>query len=252
MKCRICQEETVNIFSGKISGKFDISYFRCPDCRFLQTEEPFWLEEAYSLAAVSELDLGSVSRSIQNAGLSEGVILTGFNANARFIDWGGGYGLFVRLMRDLGYDYYWRDLHCQNLFAKQFVAEEGDHYQLLSSFEVFEHLIEPWSEIEQMLKFSRNIFFTTLLAPVADSELPDWWYLAREHGQHVSFYSRAALEIIAQKFGLYLSTDGVSRHLLSERPLPPRRFRMVMRDRRGLQKESLLMDDFRAVTGWNV
>jgi hypothetical protein len=43
-----------------------------------------------------------------------------FDANNRFIDYGGGYGLFVRLMRDAGFDYYWFDKFCDNVLSKGF------------------------------------------------------------------------------------------------------------------------------------
>jgi hypothetical protein len=38
--------------------------------------------------------------------------------NGTFVDIGGGYGLLTRLMRDRGFDFYWKDPHCENIFAK--------------------------------------------------------------------------------------------------------------------------------------
>jgi hypothetical protein len=32
-----------------------------------------------------------------------------FNTKGQFLDYGVGYGVFVRLMRDIGFDYYWQD-----------------------------------------------------------------------------------------------------------------------------------------------
>jgi len=49
MKCKICSNETYNIFSAKILNKNNIKYFYCDYCGFLQTEEPYWLKEAYSV-----------------------------------------------------------------------------------------------------------------------------------------------------------------------------------------------------------
>ncbi len=143
MLCNICRAEANKAFTGKILRKHDVTYFRCPQCDFIQTEAPYWLDEAYS-SAISDLDLGPVNRAVRGAWVVEGIILAGFDPNASFIDWGGGYGVFTRLMRDNGYDYYWRDPHCQNLFAKQFIADEVTRYELLTAFEVFEHLVERW------------------------------------------------------------------------------------------------------------
>ncbi len=262
MQCKVCGSTSEFAFKGKLLQKHDISYFRCPNCEFMQTEEPYWLEEAYS-SAISDLDLGPVNRAITGSRIIESAILLNFDPNAKFIDWGGGYGVFTRLMRDKGYDFYWRDAYCQNLFAKQFVADTNTKYELMTCFEVFEHLVHPMAEIEAMLKLSPNILFTTMLPPTRLQTAADWWYLTPEHGQHISIYSVPALQFIAGKFGLHLSTDGSAFHLLSQKPVSSRLFRAAVHDRRAfhvvrkvgrrrLRRKSLLMDDFRAVTGWKV
>jgi hypothetical protein len=262
MQCKICQATSDFAFTGTVLKKYDVSYFRCPACEFLQTEEPYWLAEAYA-SAINDFDLGPVNRAITGARIVESTILVAFDPNARFVDWGGGYGVFTRLMRDKGYDFYWRDAYCQNLFAKQFVADADSGYELLTCFEVFEHMVQPMADIEAMLKLSPNILFTTLLSPCGLQAATDWWYLAPEHGQHISIYSLRALQFIADRFGLHLTTDGTETHLLSQKPVPGRLFKAAVQDRRAsriirtmlrrkLRKKSLLMDDFRAVTGWKV
>ena len=193
----------------------------------------------------------------------EGVILAGFDPNARFIDWGGGYGVFTRLMRDIGYDFYWSDRYCQNLFAKQFAADPKQSYELLTAFEVFEHLVDPLSEISTMLARSRNILFTTVIPPSDPDKLANWWYLTLEHGQHVSLYSLKSLQLLAERFGLHLTSDGVDTHLLAVKPVSERLFKTIARDSkatwvlrrlkvRKLRPPSRLLPDFRAVTGWDV
>lgn len=262
MQCKICGSPTEFVFKGKILKKYDVDYFRCPNCDFMQTEEPYWLSESY-VSAISDLDLGPVNRAVTGARIVESVIVSFFNPNARFIDWGGGYGVFTRLMRDMGYDFYWRDAYCENLFAKQFVAKEESGYELMTTFEVFEHLVQPMAEIEAMLKLSPNILFSTHLPPKPLHTATDWWYLTPEHGQHVAIYSPKSLQFIAAKFGLHLASDGSSLHVLSQKPVSERLFKIIARDgraskvvrsigRRKLRTGSLLTQDFRAVTGWNV
>lgn len=261
MKCKICGEASARAFGGTVLEKHRIDYFRCPACGFVQTEQPYWLEEAYS-SAISDLDLGPVNRAVTGARMVEGLILAGFDPHASFIDWGGGYGLFTRLMRDNGYDFHWQDRYCQNLFAKQFAAAAGVRHELLTAFEVFEHLVEPMDEIADMARHARSLFFTTLTPPER-SDLAGWWYLTPEHGQHVAFYTRRALETLARRLGLHLCTDGGDKHMLSAAPFPQGEFRRIVRDgryaqvarrvrRRRLRTPSLLMSDFRAVTGWDV
>ena len=262
MQCKICGSSSDLAFQGKVLRKYDVSYYRCIGCGFLQTEEPYWLAEAYS-SAISDTDLGPVNRAVTGAQIVESLILLGFDPNARFIDWGGGYGVFTRLMRDIGYDFYWRDAYCQNLFAKQFVANDSGAYELMTSFEVFEHLAQPMSEIEAMLKLSPSILFTTQLPPARLEGVADWWYLAPENGQYIAIYSLPALNHIAKTFGLNLNSDGSAFHLLSPKTISDKMFRIIALNgraskvirsiqRRKLRKGSLLMDDFRAVTGWDV
>jgi len=47
MKCNICTKEANKIFNSVILKKYNINYYYCANCGFLQTEEPYWLNEAY-------------------------------------------------------------------------------------------------------------------------------------------------------------------------------------------------------------
>jgi hypothetical protein len=257
LACKICKSPVETLLRGRILGKYDVDYFRCRGCGFIQTEEPYWLDEAYS-SAVADIDLGPINRALVGSRIVEGMILAFFDPNAKYVDWGGGYGIFTRMMRDLGYDFYWKDLYCENLFAKPFEAEASQRYELLTAFELFEHLADPIAEIEKMLAVAPNIFFTTLLVPPAVR--PDWWYFLPETGQHIALYTRPALEEIARRFGLQLNSDGANNHLLSKRPLSPRLFRTMIRNgraaalarrvlRRKAGKTTLLEKDFEAVSG---
>jgi hypothetical protein len=104
----VSQRETSSLSWAKALNKYDVEYFRCGSCGFIQTEEPYCLDEAYS-SAICDLDLGSVSRAVLGSKLTEGVILAAFDCNAKFVDYGAGYGIFVRMMRDDGFDFYWND-----------------------------------------------------------------------------------------------------------------------------------------------
>jgi hypothetical protein len=262
MQCKICDAVTEPLFTAKILGKYDAVYYRCGACGFMQTEEPHWLEESYE-SAINEIDLGPINRAISSSKLIEGIVLSSFDKNAKFVDYGAGYGVLVRLMRDRGFDFYWQDRYCDNIFAKHFRAEFGMTFELLTAFEVFEHLADPLTEIKTMLNYSSNLLFSTLLVPKNVQAVTDWWYFSPDHGQHVSFYTASALQTIAKRFGLNLRTNYTDIHLLSREPISKRIFhffahetrwstiaRMVMRRR--MRKQSLLMDDFRAVSGYTV
>lgn len=225
--CKICQSSVVPIGRAILLQRHEVTFSSCKLCGFISTEEPYWLEEAYS-TAITGSDLGLVNRNIHLSKIAKSVILTFFNSNGLFLDYAGGYGLFVRLMRDLGLDFRWYDKYCQNLFACHFESSESDgSYELLTAFEVFEHLVDPISEVEQMLGHSRNILFTTELVPEPAPQPEEWWYYGVGHGQHISFFTYRSLEILARQFSLNLVSDGKSCHLLTEKRIPETIFRMV-------------------------
>ena len=102
---------------------------------------------------------------------------------------------------------------------------------MMTAFEVFEHFPDPIPEIEQMLRYSRNILFTEELIPTGVKAVADWWYFVPEGGQHVSFYTRKSLELIARRFGLYITSGSAAPHLLSEKPVNEGLFRLLCKGR---------------------
>lgn len=200
MDCKICHAPSKFIFSAKILNKHDIRYFHCPQCGFLETEEPFWLEEAY-LSSINMSDTGYLQRNIKLSKVTTVILTLFFNRKRKFLDYAGGYGVFVRLMRDIGFDFYWQDKYTQNLFARGF-KWENEKVEAVTSFESFEHFDNPMQEIEKMLSISRNIIFTTELLPQPIPGPNDWWYYGLDHGQHISFYSEKTLKYIGKFFDL--------------------------------------------------
>lgn len=242
--------------SAELLGKYSIQYFRCKTCGYICTEAPYWLEEAYA-DAMNDSDVGLVSRNLTMAQVTRAVILAFFNRKARFVDYGAGYGLLVRLMRDKGLDFSWSDRYAANLFAKVAVADTTGQtcYELLTAFEVFEHLVDPTAELTEMLRLSTNILFTTMLLPPSHPKPGAWWYYGLDHGQHVSLYTRRALERIADRFGLNVYSDGRFTHLLTRRRIPPRAFAMIANRRVAamvdflVRGRSLVASDYQRVTG---
>ena len=256
VRCKICSAEATSFSRAKILKRYEIDYFRCPSCGFIQTEEPYWLAEAYE-DAIAPADVGLVQRNLRRVPILRAIICAIFRADGKFLDYGGGYGLLVRLMRDAGFDFYRSDRHCANLLAPGFEAQtgEGRGYELLTAMELLEHLEDPIREIETMLSYSRSMFFTTLLLPEPAPRPGEWWYYALDQGQHISLYTRNSLQVIAERFGLVLTTDGVSRHLLTERPVPQWLFNAVSKYKIALllapffRRKSLVPTDFQKMTG---
>jgi hypothetical protein len=46
INCKICKSEVKYLFSKEILSKYNIKYYQCSTCLFIQTEKPYWQEEA--------------------------------------------------------------------------------------------------------------------------------------------------------------------------------------------------------------
>lgn len=224
MKCKVCGNDCQHKFSHTILGKYPCAYFYCDVCGFLQTEAPYWLNEAYSDAIVVA-DTGLVQRNISIATKLAALLYFEVEAEGLYLDVAGGYGMLTRLMRDYGFDFYWSDKYCQNLLARGFEADKANApFNALTAFEVLEHVHDPLAFItETMGRFgSRKLIFSTELyqgAPPAE----DWWYYTFNTGQHISFYQPQTLQLIAERLGLkFYSAHGI--HMFTDRPISKARF----------------------------
>ncbi|RPD40487.1 class I SAM-dependent methyltransferase [Chitinophaga barathri] len=230
--CKICNTSSNLHLEGKVLSKYVVKYFKCASCGFIQTEQPYWLQEAYK-NAITSLDIGLLTRNNHLLPIIQAIVLKFYDPTKQFIDYGGGYGVLVRLMRDAGFDYYRQDIYCENLFAKHFditdLSPDNLRFELLTAFEVFEHLENPVAEMEKMLKYSDNILFSTELQPNQDVNFNNWWYFTPETGQHISLFTLASLEALAGRFGLHLYSNGKNIHLLTKKRLSSFTFSCIVK-----------------------
>jgi len=228
VKCRICNNESIEHFSLVIMNKYTIRYFLCETCFFLQTEDPYWLKEVYTDSAGTN-DTGIVARSIYYSKLVTVLISLELDKKGSFLDFGGGCGLFTRLMRDVGFDYYWSDPYAENLLAKGFEYDpKNGAVELVTSFESFEHFADPIKEITQMFSYSSSIFFSTETLSLPPPPSGQWYYYAPHHGQHISFYSLRTFRYIAEQFNAHYYTNGSGLHLLTRKRISSARFELIV------------------------
>lgn len=220
MRCNICESETILKFQTIVLKKYNVQYFQCTKCNFIQTEQPYWLDEAYD-NAITDTDIGLISRNIEYSEVVAKITYNHFNPKAKFLDYGGGYGMFVRLMRDKGFDFFRQDKYCKNLFSQYFDINDlpinERKFELITAFEVFEHIENTQELLNELFYFSDTILFSTLLQPENFNEPSDWWYVAARQGQHISLFSLNSLQILAEKYKCNLYTDKHSLHILTHK-----------------------------------
>jgi len=212
--CRCCAHTPVSyLFEANILGH-NISYYECELCGYVQTEAPFWLEQAYH-SPINTSDTGILSRNLTNVTLVLATLSLMGQRKSQVVDYAGGHGFLVRLLRDIGIDALWLDPYSKNLVARGFEYEGNGEPVLATAFEAFEHFVSPSEEMEKLLSIAPNILLTTNVMARPAPKPNDWWYYGLDHGQHIGFYRVQTLKLLANKFDLQLLTDGISTHLFS-------------------------------------
>jgi hypothetical protein len=228
--CPISGLPTTPLLEAKILGNYDATFYHCPGSGVILTPEPVWLKEAYS-SAITATDVGLVNRNLHNRGnVSWALSFLGLE-HGPYLDLGGGYGLFTRLMRDEGFDFYTTDPYCENIFAKNHEPATGFTAQAVTAFELFEHIPNPLEFVRDAFERyqTRTIIFSTLT--YGESPPPrDWWYWCFETGQHITFYNKKSLQLLAEKVGGYYFSLNDEFHVITDRPLT-RIERLILRSR---------------------
>lgn len=214
--CRVCANDSTLLMSGDLINE-NVTYFECSACGYVQTQDPTWLDRAYS-SAINLSDTGIMMRNQVNANIVLATLFVLNALNLRVVDCAGGYGILVRLLRDRGVDALWSDRYCENLLAKGF-EHKKEKASLVTSFESFEHFVNPAEELDRMLGIAPNILLSTEIIARPAPAQSDWWYYGKEHGQHIGFFRVETLQKLAADRGKYLLTDGRSYHLISDKKI---------------------------------
>ena len=250
-RCHICDSEIDFFSEGKVLRKYTISYYKCPKCGFVQTETPYWLDEAYSEAIV-DADIGLAGRNYMLAHTVEAILKICFNNKTiNHLDYGGGYGLFTRLMRDRGFDFEWYDKYCVNIFAKYFTKKK-EHYDVVTAFELLEHLSNPYDDLDKIMGLGDIVICSTALLPSTCPKPHEWWYYVLDGGQHISFYTESAMRHIARHYNRYYCCVG-DLHIFSRVKISRLKMRLAIKYpsliNKLVNRNSLISEDWHLITG---
>jgi hypothetical protein len=215
--CRVCGSESKYAHTQLVLGR-PVRYFDCRVCGYVQTQSPDWLEEAYS-RAITGVDTGIMVRNQVNVRRVVMTLLAFGKLRGRVIDHAGGYGILVRMLRDVGIDAHWSDKYCENILAQGFESLDSC-CDLYTAFEVFEHLVNPLEELHALLINSPLVLMSTELISSVRTPSADWWYYGPEHGQHVGFFRLATLRWMASALSCHQASFGDSLHIFSRTPIP--------------------------------
>lgn len=220
--CRACEAPTAGFGSAQVLGHVAVDYRRCGSCGMVMAIDPHWLEEAYS-AAIAKLDIGLLDRCAILSNVTAMVLKAERLRGGTFLDWAGGYGTLTRMMRDRGYDFSHQDLMATNIFADGHEIEDftGQRFDLVTAFEVLEHLVDPVSELAPVTATTDLFLTSTVLLPDPPPAPEDWWYYTLESGQHITFYTRESLDRLARRLGFDGVVSGTFVHLFHRGPVSP-------------------------------
>ena len=195
-----------------------VSYWRCSSCGFCFTPEICaWSESEFSRSIYNEeyvrLDPDALELRPRNHADFLDACFGNEKVQIRHLDYGGGEGMLAGILQAAG----WNSTSWDPFFNRQQTLEDLGQFNLISAFEVFEHVPDVnrlMAQLDRLLSDSGMIVFSTLLSDgnIRAGEKIDWWYVGPRNG-HISLFSQASLRRLGERFGFILESHSENLHV---------------------------------------
>jgi 2-polyprenyl-6-hydroxyphenyl methylase/3-demethylubiquinone-9 3-methyltransferase len=197
-----------------------VVYHACPDCKFIFTTffdafPPAWWTRFVYNEQYAEVDPEYVDKRPRANAAEIGNMLRG-RRDVVGLEYGGGRGLTAALLREKGFAFDSFDPYGANHLD----PDRRGRYDFCSAIEVFEHLPDPVRSLEDIVGMCTGGPLTIMIKTsttdkaVSPSSRLGWWYAGPRNG-HISLFSTAALQLLAERCGLsYLAGFRNNAHFL--------------------------------------
>lgn len=187
-------------------SSFPVYYYHCKSCNFTYAPEiANWSNEKLASEIYNDnftkMDTDAIERRPTNNATTLLKIFP-YIAPIRHLDFGGGTGFLSNMLTQHGWDSISFDPFLNDAISSTNLGK----YNLITSFEVFEHATDPNILLRQMADLLEDVGLILFSTQVSDGIIIpgkrlDWWYVTPSTG-HISLYSRKSLATLGAKFQL--------------------------------------------------